>query len=181
MVKLANPRLSPRMKIFLHYSQKGQPFWDICCDHGYVGIGALKSGEFGVVHFVDQVPHIIERIRQLMSQSHNYQSENGKKENVHYFYHSLPGETIDRDVFGTILIAGVGGLTIKNILSALLQKERCKAERILLSPHTDEAVMVNFISSEYFLKYYELSEKVLITENKKERPLYILITKKNLG
>nr|BDT28535.1 tRNA (adenine(22)-N(1))-methyltransferase TrmK [Bacteriovorax sp. HI3] len=156
------------MQTFIEKALDHSPFWDVCCDHGYVGIGALYTKRFSHVHFVDQVPHIIERLDQLIKQSPDF------KEDFPYSLHTMSGESLDGDITGTFLIAGVGGMTIKNILSAALKKETLKAQRLLLSPHTDEAVMSAYIMSEDFKTYYSIKERLMLLDGKKHRPLYIL-------
>jgi tRNA (adenine22-N1)-methyltransferase len=165
-VKSKKPKLSKRMLLFLEQAIKHKPLWDICCDHGFVGLGALRD-QFSEVHFVDQVPHIMDTLRTRLEQY-------PPKTDCKFSLHVIPAELIDQDIFGTCLIAGVGGLTIKNILSALIVNQKLKAQRLLLSPHTDELVLVDFISELSFQEKYSLKEKYLFTEGKKERSLYIL-------
>ena len=135
-MKLPSPKLSPRMKSFIEHAIPNASFWDVCCDHGYVGIQALTSNQFTSVHFVDQVPHIMKRLQQLIYQNKNLRAEHK------FFLQTCPGEEIEGDVEGTLLIAGVGGLTMKNILTSLMSKKTLLAQRLLLSPHTDEKVIV---------------------------------------
>lgn len=166
-MKLPNPKLSNRMKCFIEHALKGQPFWDVCCDHGYVGIKALESSEFLEVHFVDQVPHIMQRLETLIKQSWRIKPE------YKYFLYLLPGEEIEGEVCGTLLIAGVGGLTIMTIVSTLIANQKLKAQRLLLSPHTDEKVLIQYMDDENFKNLYSFTDKILIPEGKRFRPLYI--------
>lgn len=168
LMKLPSPKLTTRMKSFIDHAIVNAPFWDVCCDHGYVGIKALISGQFSEVHFVDQIPHIMKRLQTLI-----YQNRELRSEHI-YELHICSGEDISRDVEGTLLIAGVGGLTMKNILSALINKGHLQCDRILLSPHTDEKVIVEYIMSDFFQGLYRVDDKKMLPEGKRERPLYIL-------
>lgn len=94
-MRLPNARLTPRMKCFIEHALKEQPLWDICCDHGYVGIKALESSEFSEVHFVDQVPHIMERLKVLIAQSWRI------KPHHQYHLYLASGEDLTRDVEGS--------------------------------------------------------------------------------
>lgn len=165
-MKLHRPKLSSRMRLFLDQGVLNKPFWDVCCDHGYVGIGALKYN-FSEVHFVDQVPHIMEK---LIFRFKEFPPNNSAK----FKFHINSGEEISEFVFGTCLIAGVGGLTIKNIIENLIRVDKLKADRLLLSPHTDEKVLIDCIRSSIVSDSYFLKEKIIFTEGKKERSLYIL-------
>lgn len=165
---LPNPKLSGRMLTFLEHALKDKVLWDICCDHGYVGIKALHSGQFSKIHFVDKIPHIMERLSTLISQR-------SKKNTCPYELHVMAGEDINVEVLGTVLIAGVGGLTIKIILDSLIAKNLLFAEKLLLSPHTDEKVLVEYLDSEILKREYTLEEKLMMPEGPRFRPLYILV------
>lgn len=166
-MKLPNPKLSKRMKYFIEYALKDKPFWDVCCDHGYVGIKVLESSEFPEVHFVDQVPHIMQRLEALIKQSWRISPHHK------YFLYLMPGEKIESEVHGTLLIAGVGGLTIKTIISHLIGNQKLQARRLLLSPHTDEKVLIHYIEDESFTNLYSFTKKILMPEGIRFRPLYI--------
>lgn len=158
------------MKLFLHYGVKGSPFWDICCDHGHVGIGALDTNEFSKVHFVDQLPHIMERLSKTLIDLQIEESS--------YVLHDLKGEEIGTAVSGTCLIAGVGGLTIARILNALMTKNLLHADRLILSPHTDEKSLSEFTTTLIFRELYEIKDQFLIPVGKKMKNLYLYDRKK---
>jgi len=166
--KLAKPKLSNRMKIFIEKALPSYPFWDVCCDHGYIGIGALESLKFSEVHFVDQVPHIMDRLKKLIYQSPALNPD------YTFFFHTKSGEEISQDVTGTLLIAGVGGTTIKKILDSLCNQDLLKADRLLLSPHLDENIMLSFLAIEKIALNYTSFEKISIQEGRRIRPLYIV-------
>ena len=168
MVKLNRPKLSGRMQTFIDLALDGMPFWDVCCDHGYVGIGAMYTKRFSHIHFVDQVSHIMERLEKLIIQSPSFQDD------FKYSLHISSGEKIGILVEGNLLIAGVGGLTIKNILQALLKDHKLKSKRLLLSPHTDEVVLANYLMEDDFKSIYRIHEKIMVTDNQRQRPLYVL-------
>ncbi len=163
--KLPKPKVSNRMKIFVDRGLDHMPYWDFCCDHGYIGIYALKSERFSEVHFVDQVPHIMERLKALFRQSKN------PKYDFKYFFHTSSGEDLQYVVNGNCLIAGVGGTTIKIILESLLKSDRLEAKRLLLSPHLDEHILIPFMES--LSELYLFNEKIEIQEGRRVRPLYI--------
>lgn len=168
MMKLPNPRLSRRMKCFIDNALKNEPLWDICCDHGYVGIKALETSKVSEVHFVDQLPHIMDRLDKLIKEYWRIKPEHK------YTLHVMSGENIKFDVYGTMLVAGVGGLTIKTIISSLMKNNKLHAKRLLLSPHTDEKTLLQFLDEVEFKSIYNVTEKILMPEGKRIRPLYIL-------
>lgn len=171
-MKLTKPKISNRMKVFLEHSLPDLPFWDICCDHGYVGLAALHSRVFTEVHFVDQLPHIMERLSILLT-------ERARSDDLKFFLHSAGGQDINQTVRGNCLIAGVGGLTITVILNGLLKNNKLDANRLLLSPHTDEKTLVAFVESPLFFERYNFTEKIIISERGRLRPLYIFDRKQS--
>lgn len=111
------------MQLFVDQALDGKEFWDFCCDHGYIGIGALESKRFSHVHFVDPVKHIMERLEQLIQQA-------PESDKLKYSLHVKKGEEIESEVKGTAVIAGVGGLLITLILKALKEQKKLSAEKV---------------------------------------------------
>jgi tRNA (adenine22-N1)-methyltransferase len=165
--KLPKPKISPRMKYFVEQANANSPFWDFCCDHGYIGIAALMSGKFSEVHFVDQIPHIIERLRKLFDQSPS------KESFEHYFFHDCGGENLNMNIRGNIVIAGVGGRTIISILKSIISKNQLHADKIILSPHLDISMMEDFCNEYLIQSNYSLTIKDAINENKRSRAVFI--------
>lgn len=169
--KLPKPKISQRMQFFVEEAEPHMPFWDFCCDHGYIGIAALLSKKFTDVHFVDQIPHIIERLKKLFEQSPD------KQHSQNYFLHNCGGENLDCEINGNIIIAGVGGRTIVSILKSIIMKKRLTAKKIILSPHLDIKIMEEFCREQLELHQYQLIKQVDINENNRIRPVYIWIKK----
>lgn len=91
-----------------------------------------------------------------------------------YFLHAIGAEHLSKKITGTFLLAGVGGLSIKNIMGPLLKKELMQCERLLFSPQTDEFVLIDFLATNEVSSLYELKEKILIPEGRRVRSLYVL-------
>ena len=156
------------MKFFVDSAIPEMPFWDFCCDHGYIGIAALKTEKFSAVYFVDQIPHIIQRLKLLFEQSPQ------KTENYQFDFFDCGGENINIKVYGNVIIAGVGGRTIVTILKALKNKNNLHANRLILSPHLDINFLKDYISNELHLINYTLVDTAEINENGRVRPVFIL-------
>lgn len=158
-------KVSLRMKTFIEHALPNAPFWDICCDHGHIGLEASLRGTFSEVHFVDQVPHIMKKLEELIASKPKGQTP--------LFIHCLAAEKLDLKIEGTFLVAGVGGLTISTIIKPLLENNRLACERLLLSPQTDEKTLLLFIDSDIMKLSYSLTAKILIPEGKRVRSLYV--------
>lgn len=159
---------SERLKIVFNHLNPRQNVWDFCCDHGYLGAEAYKSQNFGDIYFVDQVDTIIEHLKNRF-RKYSYSETNPSK--AHFLCQS--GESINVDVTGTVCITGVGGTTIFQILSGLSASGRLHAERLILGPHRDNEKLLKLLSEHDDLKKYVLLKKLAITENDRERELFI--------
>ena len=124
--------LSPRLKLIFDQLRPALPVWDLCCDHGYLGLHAYRSQKFSSVHFVDQVPEIIDRLKL------RFNSEIATINNqTSVTFTPLSGESLPTEVTGNVVIAGVGSYTIFQILQVLHTQKKLKAERIILCPQND--------------------------------------------
>lgn len=106
--------------------------WDVCCDHGYLGLHAYQSKLFPAVNFVDQVPEIIERLKS------RFEKEIRNPDNKTCMtFTSLSAEHLTSELTGNLVIAGVGSYTIFQILQSLHAQKRLKADRLILCPQND--------------------------------------------
>ena len=170
-MSLKTPKISKRMELLVDLALDGAPFWDMCCDHGYIGLRALESNRFTKVFFVDSVKPIIERLSKLIDHS-PLQNQSEK-----FLLIGSKCEDLDLEINGTCVIAGVGGRTIISILDSLLRKGLLKADRILLCAHTDEFLLLDFLNSSDFSKFYDLQNAIETKEGRRLRKI-IILTKK---
>ena len=103
-------KVSERLMAIYENLIQGESVWDFCCDHGYLGISAYRSGYFPEVHFVDQVPHIIQRLQQEFAQKH-FDEENSQQA----FFWAQSGESLEVPLTGTAVIAGVGTVSYTHL------------------------------------------------------------------
>ena len=157
------------MELLVSLGREGLPFWDICCDHGYIGILALKSQRYTSVYFVDNVEHIIDRLTKLIKIS-----PSDIPKDQAFLIHS-PAEELSLKLFGTVVIAGVGGRTIIKILKSLLLRNLLYAEVLLLSAHTDEAMLSEFIMDSPMAKKYITEAVYEIKEGRRIRRIIKLL------
>lgn len=162
-------RLSERLKIVYDNLLLQKDVWDICCDHGYLGIAAYQSMNFSGVYFVDRVPAIIENLKSEFKKFHLKTDNETKADFV-----CAAGQDIVLNVTGTLCITGVGGYTIFKILDGLSKNNRLNADRLVLGPHRDEAKLLELIKDSSFLNKYKLKSEIKIIENDYKRSLLIL-------
>jgi tRNA (adenine22-N1)-methyltransferase len=146
-----------------------RPVWDFCCDHGYLGIEALRSEAFSEVYFVDQVPQIVSTLENLISTKFGT-----LRPQAHI--KTSRGEDVDQAVKGNVVIAGVGAFTIFEILENLWRKKNLQADRLILCPQRDENKFLKMLSNigSEFSASYKLSGEHVLQEKTRSRFIYIL-------
>lgn len=159
-------QLSPRLKFVSTQLLRESPVWDICCDHGYLGIWALQN-YFPEVHFVDPVSSIIEKIQQ---RALAHQEANAGR----IFLHPILGQDIEEEITGTIVILGVGPYVIKAILDSLWQKKKMRAQRIILGPQRNPEKLEGWIEEWQKSKEIFNIQKETLVERKRQRVIFIL-------
>jgi tRNA (adenine22-N1)-methyltransferase len=157
-------KLSERLQKASHFILPDLDVWDICCDHGYLGLQAYQSQKFKNIYFVDPVPSIINRLQKNFV-SYFYQESSLSKA----FFLTEKAQDLNQDIEGTICILGVGGGLIENILQAFQLKNILKARRVVLSPHKDIEHFLIFMETLPFVKTLQVE----IVERGRSRQIFI--------
>lgn len=161
-------KLSRRMQLIFDHLLPGKPVWDFCCDHGYLGLNAYESGQFSEVHFVDQVPHIVEQLE------NRFQAEYFREDSfVLAGFHSRPGEDLLQPVSGTVVITGVGAHTILKIIQSLLENGLLSADRLILGPQRDEQWLCDLLRKTLPNTFKTDCEMLSVEERGRNRKLLI--------
>lgn len=161
-------KLSPRMQLIYDHLIPGEPVWDLCCDHGYMGLNAYASGLFPEVYFVDQVEHIVQRLEQQFQQNYLSLSSSVK---AHFL--PLPGESVQTEIRGTLVIAGVGAHTIFKIVQALHGRGVLRASKMILVPQKDEEKLLTLLLARENFGYQVCNEHYTALERGRIRKLLI--------
>ena len=151
--------LSPRLGALLERGLDGEDFWDMCCDHGLLGAGALRTNRFSKVHFVDRVPHVMTKLESRFADR--------EEVSVHT---SCAGEIVG-PITGTVSLAGVGGFNLIKILSRWEERGNLHARRLLLNPLTHITELRDFLS--VWPGYAEV-ETAVVNERGRLREIIVL-------
>ena len=162
-------KLSDRLTTVFQNLLPQKDVWDVCCDHGYLGIAAYQSEKFNNIYFVDRVSTIIEQLH-LQFNKHAFRSQS--KTLAHFICENA--EKIKALVSGTFCVTGVGGLIIFKILEGLSSNGFLNADRLILGPHRDELKLIELIKHSSRLKQYHLQSQVDVMENDRVRSIFIL-------
>ena len=109
-------RLDKRLEAIFQWASLSQydDIYDLCCDHGRLGIHLHRNFPEARVHLVDQVPKIIHALKSKF----HYLDQNNIR------FTCAKAEALSFDITGRklFIIAGVGGETAIEILNSLLEK-----------------------------------------------------------
>jgi tRNA (adenine22-N1)-methyltransferase len=119
-----------------------QEIWDLCCDHGFLGMALLDKQAANKLHFVDQLPVITEPLSKVLKQ---YPSQC-------YQVHTCPAEQISINAAKKtlVIIAGVGGETVIDILEALASHNTLSNVELLLSPANSTYELRTYLREKQF-------------------------------
>ncbi|WP_413288810.1 tRNA (adenine(22)-N(1))-methyltransferase TrmK [Bdellovibrio sp. HCB337] len=161
--------LSERLQLIYENLLPEKAVWDFCCDHGYLGVEALKSRRFSEVYFVDQVPHIIQGLEKTVREKFSEVSSQAH-------FKISKGEEVDCPVTGNVVIAGVGAFAIFKIIKSLFNKNFLQAERLILCPQRDEQKFMDLLSAlgASFTDTYSIHQEIVCTERRRQRHIYIV-------
>lgn len=133
--------------------------WDCCCDHGLLGFQLLGNNKVQHLHFVDIVAPLMKEIESKLAKY--YQG------NKCYSVHCLDAAELPLCDYPNekhlIIIAGIGGLLLIDLLSALLP--RCETLNVdfILSPVHHNYQLRQFLKQQ---PCYLLDE-MIIEENRR--------------
>lgn len=162
---MALPTLSPRLQALFDGLLPGEPVWDVCCDHGYLGIAALRSGNFPEVHFVDQVPSIIRNLQERL-----FKSKYPEK----IFFHAMDANTFQAPVGGNLVIAGIGGVNMIQILQRLNSLDLLKVQRLILCAHRDDDKLKEWLLCLAAKGPFNFIAEQVVTERGRSRRVFVL-------
>ena len=130
MTKVVVRRLGSRLAHIFQWLEEEAPYdelWDLCCDHGRLGLHIHQTQSNTRVHLVDVVPSIIDIL----------QDKYKTLEDGRLFFKLASAEDISlADVQRqAIVIAGVGGATIIEILEGILRNNLALLENLRRLTH----------------------------------------------
>ncbi len=164
-------QLSQRLNTALEQALPEKEFWDICCDHGILGIHALRSQNFLEVNFVDQVPDIMHRLEEkIRKYIEKLNSAEGSIAKMNFY--TSPAELLQIPLKGNICVLGVGAEKINFILQEWSKLDLLHADRLILGPHKDTEWFCEKVIPH--LQRYHLIKKIDLLERSRTRTIFVL-------
>jgi len=151
--------LSFRLKTVASFVKIGNRLADIGTDHGYIPIYLVSEGVIPEAIAMDVNKGPLERAKNNIIEA--------KLENKIQTRLSDGLEKLEVDEADTILIAGMGGILITDILARNINVAKSSKE-LILSPHSDIYLVRKFLCDENFLI---TDETMIIDDNK----FYVII------
>lgn len=160
-------RLSERLKTIASLLGNASEYWDVCCDHGLLGMTLLRETDARVA-FVDRVPELTNHL--IMSAEMNLSSD----ELARASFHACDARDLEGPIRGAVAIAGVGGETIARIVRAWTERGILRADRLVLGPHKDERWLISSWRDACGLADWEVEACVDVEERGRKRVLLAL-------
>lgn len=137
--------------------------WDCCCDHGFLGAQLLKREAAQTIHFVDVVNELMLALEAKL-QHFSPVIPGSAKWQVHCSdVAKLPLDQYPSDDTHLIIIAGVGGDLLIQLVSQILQNNPDKSLEFIICP-----VHHNFRVREQMTQYkLRLIQECLVKDNKR--------------
>jgi tRNA (adenine22-N1)-methyltransferase len=149
--------LSQRLQALLDRCLPEQPLWDLCCDHGYLGLEALRTQRFATVIFNDAVEHVLADLRLRIPATTTTQD---------WRIICKPAEDIAESLTGNVVLAGIGGEKIYKILLAHSARGTLNAQRLILCPEKDAEWLI-----QQTIPNFALLEQMRMAHNRTHRHL----------
>jgi tRNA (adenine22-N1)-methyltransferase len=144
--------LKPRqLDLFNMIGDQYKEVWDTCCDHGLLGSALLDHDKTKKVHFVDQVPRIINLLKSRIESYKKYDSNS-------FEIHLESAENLKLDKNSLFCITGVGGEVVIKIISGLLKNNDLTNHDLLICSQNKNFEIRNYLKENNFrLKREQLS------------------------
>lgn len=138
--------------------------WDCCCDHGLLGAALLARQAAPRIHFVDRVPELMHELENKLTRF--YPPESTMMSGTQWQTHCIDVATLPIAQFKgrhLVIIAGVGGDLMTELVSAIYQQHPTTEMDFLLCP-----VHHHFTLRQQLIHFnFSLKNEVLIAEKQR--------------
>jgi tRNA (adenine22-N1)-methyltransferase len=111
--------------------------WDGCCDHGLLGASLLTRHAAKIIHFVDIVPELMTQLQQRLLTFFPMENTTANYADCRWQVHCADMATLSLDNTSEpqlVILSGIGGDLMSNMVSALLENNRTRYVDFLLCP-----------------------------------------------
>ncbi|RZA11377.1 MAG: hypothetical protein EOP10_33170 [Proteobacteria bacterium] len=156
-------KFTVRFEKILAFTRPDHVLYDLCCDHGLMGLKALLQNQASEVHFVDQSENALKALRlELRVLPNDLQSK--------AFVHCMPAEDcVLLDQPSDFIIAGVGIQTCISIISAVFP-QGLGQHRLIIAPQQKSQVLRKFLMDRNF----RLFDETVTVERQRFREIIVV-------
>jgi len=151
--------------------------WDCCCDHGLLGAALLTRQAAPHIHFADIVPELMHELENKLQ--HFYPQHSKPESNVQWQVHCVDATALPLQEFSgkhLVIIAGVGGDLMTELVEAIYQKNSTLDIDFLLCPvHHQFTLRQRLIALDFSLR-----TEALIVENQRFYEILLVSTIKDI-
>jgi len=150
--------------ILQHQQSHYDEFWDMCCDHGFLGMKLFEKTQTSRVYLLDQVPKILDWLENKYTKFNDGRIE----------FRLQDAKTVKLDATKNhmIVIAGVGGETLIEILDAMIKNNPSAKMDFALSPNSHIFQIREFLQPNFTL----LSEDLITDANRFHEHILVRFT-----
>lgn len=148
-------KLSPRLhSLFAMVDKSYDEIWDLCCDHGYLGMALMEDDACDTLHFVDRVPTIIEDLSNTLETIPLLTKTKAT-------FNAMDAKVVElnQGKKNLVIIAGLGGKATIEMICTVVSKNG-KTDFLIQPKHHLFEVRTGLIDLGYRIKSEEL-----VTEN----------------
>ena len=158
-------RLTPRLTHIHQWVDQQDTYhdiWDLCCDHGHLGLHLHHNHKSTHVHLIDKIPSIINKLQKKYATLIDSRLHIQKLDAQAIVLTGTPRQMI--------IIAGVGGGTVKSLLQAIIANPKNHSQHaidFILSPNAHTFELRSFLNNRLKSKNFELIQETFISDNSK--------------
>lgn len=159
-------RLRPRLKHIQRWIDQQDTYhdiWDLCCDHGHLGLHLHHNHKSTHVHLIDKISSIIHKIQKKYATLIDSRLHLQKLDAQDIVLTGTPRQMI--------IIAGVGGGTVKSLLQAIIANPRNSSQYaidFILSPNAHTFELRHYLHNSASSNVFELISEAFINDNNKQ-------------
>ena len=155
LIAYLDARVSERIRRIVDLTLDGRPTWDLCCDHGLIGLWAWYQRKLPELHFVDRTPALMQQLESRLTRHVGSPS---------IFFHTVDAAKVSLGATpSNVILAGVGFRAADQILSKL--DSGSAPHRAIVSVHAE----VDLLPPAMLRLGWRLADEVPVEENGRVR------------
>lgn len=131
------------LEIFQLVEDNYNSVWDLCCDHGKLGLALFEGNKCHRVHFVDQVPEITKNLQDYLDKIPNLDKSL-------FSIMTMDAGDISPSDGDLVCICGVGGDVAITIMNKILSQNDCSNITFLISAQYQLFELRKFLNEKGF-------------------------------